>query len=443
MQVPRSKAVLRFGPPMSLRASFAATFAGNAVFAACQWGATVLVARLGSAELLGEYALAIAIATPIALFSHLNLRAVLATDMAHRHPFGDYVAVRFATAGVGLAAVFAIALAGGYSRAAALVIAFTGIVLVADNVSDTYYGAMQRRDRMDQVALSTAARGALSTAALGVTLWATRNLALAVAAQAAGRLAVLMAYDLPVGSAGETRATSGVRNQRQILAAALPLGIVLMLAALAVNIPRYSIERNLGMAPLGAFAAAATFITIGSTVINALGQAATPRLARSFSAGDARAFRRTASRLIGASVLLGTAGVAAAALIGRLALALVYGRAYAEFGGLLVWLMAAGLASYVAGSLGYIVTSARAFAAQAPLLAAVAGTAWLASRVLVPRFGLTGGAAALAAAWLVQIVGSAAILMAAVKRGWGQGAGGWGSNRTTAVEAGMGEGGSQ
>jgi hypothetical protein len=26
------------------------------------------------------------------MLSHLNLRAVLATDAAHRHPFGDYLA---------------------------------------------------------------------------------------------------------------------------------------------------------------------------------------------------------------------------------------------------------------------------------------------------------------------------------------------------------------
>src|SRR5512143_2776326 len=136
----RWKAAPFLRPPISLRASFAATFVGNAVFAACQWGATVLVARLGNAELLGQYALAIAIATPITLFSHLNLRAVLATDMAQRHPFGDYVAVRVATAAAGLAAVFAIAFAGGHSREVALVVAFAGIALSADNISDIYHG---------------------------------------------------------------------------------------------------------------------------------------------------------------------------------------------------------------------------------------------------------------------------------------------------------------
>ena len=47
--------------------------------------------------MLGEYALAVAVASPVALFSHLNLRAVLATDAARRHPLGDYMTVRIVT----------------------------------------------------------------------------------------------------------------------------------------------------------------------------------------------------------------------------------------------------------------------------------------------------------------------------------------------------------
>ena len=400
-------------PSISLRKGFIATFAGNVVFAASQWAALSLIARLGSAEMLGEYALALAIATPVALFSHLNLRAVLATDMERRHPFGDYLAVRLGTTALGVLAVGGIALAGGYSWPVATVIVAAGVVLSADNLSDIYYAVMQRRDRMDQIARSTAARGALSVAALGIVLWLTHSLLAAVAAQAAGRLAVLLAYDRPVGSAGESMATSGARTQAGILAVALPLGIVLMLLSLAGNMPRYAIEHRFGLAALGAFAAPASLMTVGSTVINALGQAATPRLARYFSEGDARRFRRLALQLAGAAGLLGAAGIGVALVMGRFALGLLYGRTYAAYGSLLVWLMAAGLVSYVAGALGYIITSARAFTAQAPLFAAVAASAGIASWMLVPRMGLEGAAVALGASSLVQAAGSLLILRSA------------------------------
>src|ERR1035441_3259888 len=111
---------------MSLRQGFLATFGGYLAFAAGQWAVLSLIARLGGAEMLGEYALALAVATPVAMFSHLNLRAVLATDMERRHPFGDYLAVRMGTVGLGIAAIAGIALAGGYAWPVAAVMVAAG-----------------------------------------------------------------------------------------------------------------------------------------------------------------------------------------------------------------------------------------------------------------------------------------------------------------------------
>ncbi|MGD0500809.1 MAG: oligosaccharide flippase family protein [Bryobacteraceae bacterium] len=397
-------------PNSSLRGDFAATFAGNTVFAASQWAALSLIARLGGTEMLGEYALALAVVTPVALLSHLNLRAVLATDMERRHPFGDYLGLRLWTAALGLLAVFGIAWAGGYAWPVALVIAAAGVVLTADNFSDLYYGALQRRQRMGRIARSAAARGVLSVAALGVALWLTRSLLAAVCAQAAGRLLVLLVYDRPKGQAGESLAGSGIRNQTAILRTALPLGVVLMFVSLASSLPRYAIENRLGMVALGVFTAPASFITVGATLVNALGQAATPRLARAFAERDARGFRRLAAQLTASAGLLGVAGIGAALVAGRFALRLVYGPAYSASSGLLVWLMGAGLVSYLAGALGYVITGARAFAAQAPLFAAVAAVAGLASWLLVPRLGLEGAALALAVSSLVQLLGALLIL---------------------------------
>src|ERR1700716_121612 len=100
-------------PPASLRSNFSWTFAGNATYAAGQWAILSLLAKLGSSEMLGQYALAVALTAPVVMLSHLNLRAVLATDVAQKYPFQDYLAVRlFATAftliSIGLIARFAI-----------------------------------------------------------------------------------------------------------------------------------------------------------------------------------------------------------------------------------------------------------------------------------------------------------------------------------------------
>jgi O-antigen/teichoic acid export membrane protein len=401
--------------PVSLRANFASTLASNVVLAASQWALLVLIAKLGTSELLGAYAFALALVTPIAMFSHLNLRSVLATDVARRHPFGDYLAVRLATTAMGLAAMAAVALAAERGRESAAVIMALGVALSAENVSDVYHGLLQRRERMDQVAYSTTARGILSVAALGAVLWTTGSLVWAVVALAAVRIGVLLAYDIPVASAGESMERTSVRGQAGILRTSLPLGAVLMLIALTSSLPRYAIEQKLGAGALGAFAAVASLMGVGSTAVNALGQAATPRLARYWSAGDRAAFSRLAWQLAGMALLLGAGGVAAAAVVGPWILGWIYRPAYAAYAGLLVWVMAAGIGSYTASALGYAITSTRAFAPQAPLHAVVAVSAGVASWLLVPRWGLDGAALALAVASVAQIAGDLIILRHALR----------------------------
>jgi len=337
------------------------------------------------------------------MFSHLNLRSILATDVIRRHPFGDYLAVRLATTAVGLAAIAAVAAVSGGWESAAVTVAL-GVALSADNVSDVYYGLLQRRERMDQVAYSVVARGILSASGMGATLWMTGSLWRAAAAMAMARIAVMLAYDIPVASAGESMERTGMRAQAGIARTSAPLGVVLMLVALTSSLPRYAIEQKLGAGALGAFAAVASLMTVGSTAVNALGQAATPRLAWYCSTRDWTGFSRLGWQLVGMALLVGAAGVVAAASVGPWFLGRIYRPAYAGYAGLLVWVMAAGIAGYTASALGYLITSTRQFAPQAPLHAVVAVTAGIAGWLLVPRLGLSGAALALAIASMVLIL---------------------------------------
>jgi len=401
---------------VSLRRNFIWTFAGNSLFGASQWAILSLIAKLGSREMLGDYALALALATPVVMLSHLNLRAVLATDVREQHPFGDYLAVRISASALALAAVAVLAVLWRGHPEVAWSILLLGVSLTADTTSDTFYGALQRRERMNEIAHSMIARGIFSLALLAAVLWMTGKLAPAVAALAAGRTLVLLAYDMPRGSAGQRMAGSGYKSQWVLFRTALPLGLVLMLVSLAGNLPRYAVEAFLGTAELGAFAAAAAFLAAGSTVVNALGQASTASLARLFSAGDYAGFRRTAARLTGLALGLGLAGVCGAALVGRMILRLVYSPELEAYSGLLVKLMVSGIFVYGAIVLGYISTSTRSFLSQMPLLALVAGISGAASWTLVPLAGVDGAALAVALAASVQIVGQFWIVHRALKR---------------------------
>ena len=203
----------------SLRVNFSWTFIGNAVLGASQWAILSLLAKLGGAQMLGEYTFAAAVAAPVSMLSHLNLRAVLATDAARRHTFGDYLAVRLVTTA---AAMAAIATLGGASERFAITL-LLGAALAAENVSDIYHGALQRKERMDTIARSVIVRAVVSVVALGACSFLTRRLAPAVAALAVVRLAVLTLYDRPIGSKGEQLARTGASSQWEIFRTAWPL----------------------------------------------------------------------------------------------------------------------------------------------------------------------------------------------------------------------------
>jgi O-antigen/teichoic acid export membrane protein len=395
----------------SLSSRFAWTFAGNASNAFSQWIVLSLIAKLGDAEMLGRYALAVAIAAPVAMLSHMNLRAVVVVDVKGRHAAGDYLGFRYWTSGVGLAALALIAVASKRPPEVAAAIVLVGLLQAAEAVSDLYYAFWQRRERMDRVARSMILRGLLSALAAGAALWLWRSLLAAVAALAAVRLGMLLLVD----RRAERRPQATVAWHLDVLRNALPLGLALMLGSLNTNLPRYLVEWSQGTKELGGYAAAASFITVGNTMIHALGQASAARLARAAEAGERARFGRLAAQLIATAVALGVAGVLTAIAIGEFVLRILYRPEYGGYRNVLVAVMAAAILQYLASALGYLLTSARWFAVQIPLLAAasiaIGVTGWLS----VPRFGLQGAALALAAGAAVQATGAALLLSRAVR----------------------------
>ena len=148
-------------------------------------------------------------------------------------------------------------------------------------------------------------------------------------------------------------------------------------------------------------------MTAGSLVVNALGQAAVPRLARHWSDGDHRRFWRLIRRLVGVGVGLGIAGIATAFLAGGPILRTFYQPEYAAYRGLLVWVMAAAAVGYAGSFLGYGLNATRSFDRLAIPYCAVTACAAVICWWLVPRYGLVG------AAWATGVTSLVAALVPA------------------------------
>lgn len=390
------------------------SLAGNIFYAACQWGILAVLAKAADPRTVGEFALALAISAPVYLFTNLQIRAIQSTDTAGELSLGDYLGLRLLTTAAALIFLIVLALAG-YRGEMMWVILAVAAAKAFEAVSDVFHGDLQRRERMDVVAIYLALKGSLSVAAVALAIQLFGGVSWAALSMAGVFALVLFAVESRFRISG-ARPRFRLAAFRTLIVMALPLGLSMMLISLNTNIPRYFVEHALGMGPLGIFAALSYLAVAGATVINAVGLAATPRLARHFAAGERRDFLRLLAQLAGISAALGACGVAALLIMGRPLLTLIYGPLYASRLDIAIWVMAAATVTYAGSAMGYGLTAARCFGWQLPLFAIVAAITAGASLVLIPRYELTGAAAAQAAGSLAQLLGAAGLLAIYLRR---------------------------
>jgi O-antigen/teichoic acid export membrane protein len=184
--------------------------------------------------------------------------------------------------------------------------------------------------------------------------------------------------------------------------------MALMLVTLNPYIPRYFIEHSVGLAALGVFSATAQFVMAGRMIVNAVCQAASPRLADLYAAGDLGSFRQLSLRLLAVSLVLGLTGLIVTITFGRGLLTLLYGPKFTDGAAIFPWIMAVGAVLYAQTPFGYGLTAMHQFKVQPMIFAVAVAVNATGCWVLVPRYGLLGATLAWLGAAACELVLSAA-----------------------------------
>jgi len=395
---------------LSVKRAFVWAGFGDAFYAACQWGLLVVLARLGTPEMVGQFSLAFAITAPVVICANLSLRPLQSTDARHQFQFKDYLVLRLTS--ITLALLIISVLAFQYPTDTALTIAVLGVGKCFESISDLFYGLLQKHERMDLIATSLFLKGLASVAGfvagfmlLGTVLGGVVGLAMAW-------LLILVAYDIQKGTQILSR-TMDNRHADQtwkltqtwaLCTLALPLGIGVALLSLNANIPRYFIERYWGAGALGQFASMAYIAVAAGMIVNSLGQAMSPRLSQHWASGAFGAFRTLLLKFMVLAGLWGLIGVGVAFVAGSSLMTLLYGTEYANHADTFVWIMGAAAVSHLASVYGYGMTAARIIRSQFVQFAVVAAIGIIAAISLVPSHGLNGAAWAFGASLLAQLV---------------------------------------
>src|SRR5512137_2042574 len=145
--------------PASLRRSFAWTLAGNVVYAGCQWGMLVAIARLTDATAVGRFALGFAVTAPVFQLASMQVRSVQVTDAARRHRFSDYLGVTLVTMLLALVAVAILVSRSGHDPATRRIVLAVAVSKAIEGVNEVYYGALHQVERMRPIATALVWRG--------------------------------------------------------------------------------------------------------------------------------------------------------------------------------------------------------------------------------------------------------------------------------------------
>jgi O-antigen/teichoic acid export membrane protein len=384
--------------PLSLRKNFVWAFVGNAVSAFCMWLLLVVLTKLASVETVGIFAIAQAVGLPISMLLSLKLQVAQVTDARDEFDFGHYYALRIITS---IMTVVIIAVVGFsiYEFTTALIITALGFGYSIIAFRETFLAVLQKYERMDLMAGSRIFQGLFSSLLFGLFFWFTRNLVFAIAGLIIARIVVLIFYDMPASRKllqknGYSKLIVPHWHFREIwtlIKTTAPLGLVAWLGSLFTSVPRLVMDKFIGRAEVGYFAAMSSLLAVGYMLMMALGQSAMPRLAK-YYVENRQGYKLLLTKLTTVALVIGVTGVVVSILFGKQILTLMFTLEYAKHHGVFIQIMIAGSILLLFSCMSAGLTAARKFAVQLPIYAVTALVCMISAFLLIPTYGISGAA---------------------------------------------------
>ena len=377
-----------------------------------QWAILIALAKLGTVETIGVYALALAACNPLMMFSYLQLGSVLAADSSRQYPFAYYWRVRMLLCCVAAVTIILVSLVSGMSSMQFAVIIALVFAKVFEGFSDIRQGLLKRADRMDLLAITQVVR-ALVTLVLFVAVFAiTGNLFWSVIALGCGWGVCLVGVDLPLSRKVMSREeleprecldrSPGWKQWRPLMISALPLGLISLVISVYAYLPQFFLKANWGDAKLGLFVAVASLPLVLETIARSVAQATIPRFAAFCASSDATGFSRLYRHSLVVFSLLGAVGVLIAWLWGEPILRWLFSPEFAHYHSLLLVMTLAAASSFLC-SYASIFFALKQYVAFLKLWCLGLAALAVFGLLLIPTYGVYGAAWAVVASNLIRI----------------------------------------
>ncbi|MEP2943362.1 MAG: lipopolysaccharide biosynthesis protein [Hyphomicrobiales bacterium] len=367
-----------------------------------QWLNMIILARLSGPEAVGLYTLGLAIANPIMAVASLMFRLVYITEQENRWGFDDYNAVRWVALPLGVLVIGATALGLGYSDLALIVILLAASWKMSETLSDINYAIPHKTGNMKAIALSMIGRAALSSFVLALVLNAYGRLDFALAAFSLTWWVCYLFYDKRFEK--DAAAKVGDADRATLVRFALPMALSAAVVYLTFSVPRIVLDQYEDTATLGVFAAISHILLIGALVVNSLGAAVTPRLARNFASRDMKNYYLEIGFGVAVAAFVSLGFIGVAYIAGDLLITLIYGKEIGEQSDLILIMSLASLPVYIGSLLGFVPPALQQYRFHLIVnIITVAGTG-LAAFYFVPTHGALGAVYAIMVQGILQLL---------------------------------------
>lgn len=248
----------------------------------------IMLARLTDAETVGQYAIALAITTPIFVMGQLGLKNVYLT-MRRDLRFRSYLAIQIVMAF--LAILVSIGVGFVFNRDLLATVALVAIIKLADTLSEFFSAPLQKYHAAPRIFWAYLVSAVLGSAVTGAALVMTESLNIALAGLASTSLFVAFVLMLLPARLLATRhektahSTLTLRADRLfILRAGLPMGVAGAILALVSSLPQYFLAKDHGASAVGYFVVLLYVFAIVDIFSGTLTQAWIPRARESLQA---------------------------------------------------------------------------------------------------------------------------------------------------------------
>lgn len=393
------------------------TFIGSLIYALSQWLLIVILAKLGSAEIVGQFSLGLAITAPIILFSNMQLRNIIATDSTNEYQFSEYLGTRIILLMIGLFVIVLFVSIGAYNLTVSSVIILVGISKVFESLSDLTHGYFQKIERMDYAGKSLIYKAFSSIIAFSLIFYFTKKLNYALIGLIIAWVLRLFLYDLKY-TKKYVSIIPQISNFKKIVVFSLPLGLFSILNSVNTNIPRYFLEGFIGLEELGYFSAISYILVVGNLLIRPLSLVAAPRLAKSFQENKLRKYLKILGILMLSGIFIGVIVLVIVYNFGENILSIVYGKDYGNYTNIFLILISGSVFNYLTKFINTAIVATRRFRFQPLVIFITLIIGLISSILLIPKFGIIGAAYVTLISFITSFVGSLLYLLIILKRNY-------------------------